>query len=433
LTVGLLALFEDELAGTFEPLALTRSVASLRHGAWTHRERWERLFPDREPLLLCRGAVEAAELARGGWHAVGDLRSADVLFVAAAAGRTSAAVVRQIRALEPGQAMLAGDRLLAARATGESGARLGAILQAAAGPEFLGSGRTDAEAILREASFRARSVDAVLPRSLVDLVASNAAAIEEDVASYASALREPDPESHPGAHLVKPERIRFGDRVVIAPGAVLDASDGPILIGPRTRVMAGAVVTGPAAIGADCLLKPLARVGASSLGPQCRVGGEVYGSIVIGWSNKQHDGFLGHSYVGAWVNLGAATDTSDLKNDYGSVRVTIAGATLDTGARHVGSLLGDHTKTAIHTRLNTGTVVGVACNVLAAGFPPKAIPSFCWGGDGGWSEYRIDKAIDVAHTVVLRRDAALPPPDEALLRALHAATAAARAEFLRIA
>lgn len=243
-------------------------------------------------------------------------------------------------------------------------------------------------------------------------------------------IRPPDPASFPGSHFLVRERIRLADGVRVDPGAVLDARGGPILLGPDTHVMAGAVVTGPVAVGADCRVKPLARLSASSLGPTVRVGGEVEGSIVQGWSNKQHDGFLGHSYVGAWVNLGAATDTSDLKNDYGPVKITLAGRTTDSGERHVGSLIGDHTKTAIHTRLNTGSVLGVACNLLGADFSPKAVPSFVWGGDGKWEEYRLEKAISVARVVATRRARILGDGEARLLERLHAETSAARAAFL---
>jgi UDP-N-acetylglucosamine diphosphorylase/glucosamine-1-phosphate N-acetyltransferase len=429
-TPGLLVLFEDALAARFEPVALTRSVAGLRHGAWTHRERQERLFPDRAIALVARGAVEGVERAAGEWAAVGEIPPADAIFVAAALGRVPAAVRAAIAELPPGHALVAEGRLVAARAAGDSAVRLAAALKAAAGSGFGVAGASDAAPLVREAGLRARDVDVRWPGTLVDLLGSNADAIAEDAAAYDRLLPSPDPFAHPGAHFVRPDRIRAAEGVRIDPGAVLDASEGPILVGPRTRVFSGAVLTGPLAIGPDCRIKPLARVSATSAGPACRIGGEVDGSIVLGHSNKQHDGFLGHSYLGAWVNLGAATDTSDLKNDYGPVRVTVAGETIDTGERHVGSLIGDHTKTAIHTRLNTGSVIGVGCNVLGADFPPKAIPSFCWGGDGSWSEYRLDKALQVARLVMERRDVRLDAEGEKLLTALHAATAASRRDFL---
>jgi hypothetical protein len=159
----------------------------------------------------------------------------------------------------------------------------------------------------------------------------------------------------------------------------------------------------------------------------------VDGCIVLGWSNKQHDGFLGHSYLGAWVNLGAATDTSDLKNDYGFVRIKLAGRTVDTQSRHVGSLIGDHSKTAIHTSLNTGTVIGVSANVFGVGFPPKEVPSFTWGSGDGATEYRLDKAVAVAKVVTERRGVAFGSAEEALLASIFDATASRREALLKAA
>ncbi len=425
-----LALFEDDQAGWFEPLALTRSVAQLRLGAWTHRERWERRFPDRSLALVCRAAVADAEREGGDWEAVNQLPAADVLFVAAALGRPEPAVTEAIRALAPGRALVSEDRLVAARTAGDASARLADALRDAAGSGFGPHPSADPGRLLAAGGLKAEEIAASWPRTLVDLIGRNRAALAADLPEYDRMIRRPDEDSFDGVHFVAPDHIRLGEGVRLDPGVVLDASEGPILVGPRTRIMANSVVTGPVALGAECRLKPLTRLEASSIGPVVRLGGEVDGSIVLGWSNKQHDGFLGHSYLGAWVNLGAATDTSDLKNDYGPVRLTLAGESFDSGERHVGSLIGDHTKTAIHTRLNTGSVLGVACNLLGADFSPKAVPSFCWGGDGRWSEYRLDKALSVARVVATRRGRVLGDAEAKLLEQVHAASAALRRTFL---
>jgi len=171
-------------------------------------------------------------------------------------------------------------------------------------------------------------------------------------------------------------------------------------------------------------------LGGVSLGPATRVGGEISASIVQGYSNKQHDGFLGHSYLGCWVNLGAATDTSDLRNDYGDVTLILAGKPVPTGRRGVGSLIGDHTKTAIHTRLNTGSVIGVSANVLAPDFPDRETPSFTWGGGAARAEYRLPKAVRVAMTVTARRGVEFGPADEALFARIHRATAERRRAWI---
>lgn len=423
---ALLVLFEDDAAGFFEPVAWTRSVARLRVGLWTHRERWARLFSERRTATVVRGYLAEAERACGKWGLVNEAPESDALFVAAAAGRQDLHVPA-IRELAPGDALLAGGALLAFRTTAADTPRaLGALLEWT-GEAPLPTGEADGERLARSLGLRARDVDGVLPRTLVDLMVANADTIYADFPSYEPLLPPPTAADHPAAHLVAPDQIRLAPGVHLAPGVVLDASDGPILVGPRTRIGANSVILGPVAIGPDCLVRPLARVmDGVSLGPVCRVGGEVDATIMQGYSNKQHDGFLGHSYLGSWVNLGAATDTSDLKNDYGPVRVIVAGQEINTGTRGVGSLLGDHTKTGIHTVLNTGTVIGVSCNVFGVGLPPRAVPSFSWGGGDTWQEYRADKAVQVARIVTSRRGVELDAADEAVLRRVHRETAAAR-------
>lgn len=424
-----LILFEDERAARFEPVALTRSVARLRLGAWTFRERWERRFVDRELGLITRHALAAAEREPGDWRSVNEPLGGDALFVAASAfgGEPQ---LGAIRGLEPGQALLCGDRLLAARSIGEDTGRLASGLGELAGTALLAPRHEDAVRFAESLGLAVVDVPGAIAEHLVDLMLGNAGAITADFAEYERLMAPPVPRDYPGVHFIEPARIRLAEGVRLDPGCVLDAREGPILIGPGTQVRANSVIAGPVAIGAGCLIKPLTRVlDGVSLGPVCRVGGEIDATILQGYSNKQHDGFLGHSYLGRWVNLGAATDTSDLKNDYGWVKVSLAGETVDTKSRGVGSLIGDHTKTSIHTQLNTGTVLGVSCNVFGAGFPPKAVPSYSWGGSQEWHPYRLEKALAVARTVTARRQVDLTPAQEAVLRTVHEETAASRAEF----
>ena len=222
-----------------------------------------------------------------------------------------------------------------------------------------------------------------------------------------------------GAHVVNPGNIIAGTGCSIKPGVVLDASRGPIILGNNVEVMANAVVVGPCFIGDHSTIKIGAKIyEKTSIGAWCKVGGEVEGSIILGFSNKQHDGFLGHSYLGQWVNLGADTNTSDLKNNYGQVRVTFPWGQVNSGTMFLGSLIGDHSKAGINTMLNTGTVIGVGANVFGGGFPSKSIPSFAWGGSHGFVEYDRDKAIQTARTVMLRRKITMTDAEEALLRSI---------------
>lgn len=224
----------------------------------------------------------------------------------------------------------------------------------------------------------------------------------------------------PGAHLISDNPIHIGSGSVIKPGAVLDAEHGPIYLGENVTVHPAAVIQGPCYIGDGCTIQPGASIRTGcSIGMVCKVGGEVEGTIFHGYSNKQHDGFIGHSYVGEWVNLGADTVGSDLKNTYGPVRVPINGVPVDSGQAFVGAFIGDHTKTAIRTALPTGCVIGYACNLAVGGFVPQFVPSFTWLTDMGAAANDPAKALDVARKVVARRDRTYSAAEEALFLSIQ--------------
>jgi UDP-N-acetylglucosamine diphosphorylase/glucosamine-1-phosphate N-acetyltransferase len=222
----------------------------------------------------------------------------------------------------------------------------------------------------------------------------------------------------PGAQLVGDHPIHVGDGAVVKAGAVLDAEEGPIWIGEKSTIGPHAVLTGPCYIGDRCVIRPGAALARCSIGDACKIGGELEATIFHGYSNKQHDGFLGHSYFGEWVNLGADTIGSDLKNTYGAVSVPINGVGIDSGEMFVGAFIGDHTKTAIGTRLPTGCVIGYACNVAVSGFAPQFVPSFTWLTDGGEQRNDPARALAVAHRVVERRGRSLSKIEAALFMSI---------------
>ena len=220
-----------------------------------------------------------------------------------------------------------------------------------------------------------------------------------------------------GAHIVEPARVSIGEGASVAPGAVLDGTGGPVIVAPGARIMANAVILGPAFIGSGTVIKVGAKIyGGTSVGESCKVGGEVEDSIIHSYSNKQHEGFLGHSYLGSWVNLGASTDTSDLKNNYSTVRVEIAGQVHDTGSMFVGATIGDHSKTAIGTKLSTGVMIGVFANVVAREISPKVIPSFAWSVNGEQTVHQLERAIATARLVMARRGVGLTRSGETVIR-----------------
>lgn len=230
-----------------------------------------------------------------------------------------------------------------------------------------------------------------------------------------------------GAHVVRQEHVHIAPEASVKPGAVLDAESGPIVVDRGAQIQANAVLEGPCYVGPGAIVRPGAVIReGTTIGPVCKVGGEIEASIFLGYANKQHDGFLGHSYVCPWVNLGADTVTSDLKNTYGTIRVHINGVGIESRERFVGSIIGDHAKTGIGTILPTGCVVGVAANVFTTRGVPKFVPSFSWLVEEGLSAFRLDKALEIAKIVMGRRKVELTSADTELLR--HVATAAATVE-----
>ncbi len=211
--------------------------------------------------------------------------------------------------------------------------------------------------------------------------------------------------------------VFVGADVQIHPGVVFGNHKGPIYIGRGTEIQPQSYLEGPLFVGPDCVIKAGTKLyGGSSFGPVCRLGGEITRTVVQGYSNKQHEGFLGDAHLGQWVNLGAGTNNSNLKNNYASVKVEVGGKLLDTGHQHIGCFLGDHTKTAIGTILNTGTVVGIGCNLLDAGFPPRLVPSFRWGRAEHLIAVPLNRVLETARLALARRGKALSETEEELMR-----------------
>jgi len=227
-----------------------------------------------------------------------------------------------------------------------------------------------------------------------------------------------------GVNMTNKRDIFVGRNAVIKPGVLIDAEEGPVVIDDGVRILGNAVVMGPAYIGKESIIKAGAKIyGGTTIGSHCKIGGEVEASVFHAYSNKQHEGFIGHSYICEWVNLGADTNNSDLKNNYGNVKVLINGHNIDSGNMFAGLFMGDHSKSGINTMFNTGTVVGVSSNIFGPGFPSKSIPSFAWGGSSGFAEYNIDKAVETARAVMKRRKVEMTSKYEEQFRKLFAETA----------
>lgn len=211
----------------------------------------------------------------------------------------------------------------------------------------------------------------------------------------------------------------FLEEGAVVEAAILNTKTGPIYVGKDAEIMEGSVVRGPLAMCEYSALKLSAKVyGATTLGPHCKVGGEVNNVVFQAYSNKGHDGFLGNALIGEWCNLGADTNTSNLKNNYGNVSTYSyeAGAEVKTDIQFMGVCMGDHSKCGINTMFNTATVVGVSSNIYGAGFPDKYVPSFSWGGADETVPFRFDKAVEYANNMMARRGLQLTEAEIAILR-----------------
>ena len=217
------------------------------------------------------------------------------------------------------------------------------------------------------------------------------------------------------------KRLRIHDTARIDPYTVFDTTNGPITLGPNVWVQPFTRIEGPCSIAADTQLFRANLRGCVTIGPTCRIGGEVESAIVHGCSNKYHEGFLGHAYVGEWVNLGAITSNSDLRNDYGEVHVPLQGDPIPTGQAKVGCFIGDHTRTGMGSMLNTGTSIGVMCNVLPAGILlPKHVPSFTAVLYGRVAPgFPLEQIFETARTVMGRRGKVFSEAEEQLYLALY--------------
>lgn len=386
----------DDDAGCFGPLVELRPSFALRTGAMTTAERWAARFGAPcarrpAPALAALAAEEAPPrpLPDGGRFIVANGRLADPIEP------------------EPGEA-LCGD-----------GAILAANLDRAETERFLADGRWPDG--LRRREIEARPLQA--PWDILDGLGARIRADIEAWDAAADALgfaRLPDPHpSRMGAHPILVHR-----EAALAPQIALDASGGPIAIGRGAVVRPFATLVGPCSIGPGTIVGERALIKANTTcGPQCRLGGEIGGTTIAGFSNKSHDGHLGDSLVGEWVNLGAGTDNSNLLNTYGevSVRLEPEGARRRTGRIFFGAVIGDHVKCAIGTRLMTGTVLGTGAMVATTAPPPTTVGAFAWLTDEGAHPYRLARFLDVLRAVLARRGREPGPAYLARIEALHAA------------
>jgi len=379
-------IFEDRLALDFYPLTVTRAAFELRQGAFTFIEGIQKLLntnrlsvfarDDLAPTLQERyphSDINPVEVKEGVWL-LGNVRWTESAINKICAN--TAAVYRQ------------EGRIIAAKLSEKDGRNW----VANGGP------------IAGEPDFGLPSLNWELPvmRYLWDLIEGTETALEDDAQYFDlgnNVLAEVN-----GIALINSDRIHIANPKFVKPGVFIDATDGPVIIDEGVVIGAGASILGPVYIGKDSRISANANIRPGSIfGPACNVGGEVVKSIFQGYANKSHGGFIGNSYLGEWVNIGAGTNCSNLKNNYRSIKVKMNEKVIDTGLTHVGVYMGDHCKTGIGSKINGGLTFGLACSIVSNELLQRNIPSFSFIYNDIKSKYLIDKFLETAEIVMNRR------------------------------
>ena len=408
-----ICIFEDNRFRQLYPLTLTRPVFDLRCGIFSLKEKLMRRFPQKSVYLLCRKYLGEIVKNQHPDVAINELPDESTKYCLFINGRLLADA-EFLNRLEMDELIYTHKGTIVAALLG-AGNRQRLIVNKHNIVDFKET--KDVQTV---------EIKANLINYPWDLVHQNSKQIEADFTDLNEGGQSLGNVSK-DAILLNSPNIRIGINSVIKAGAVLDAEHGPIYIGEKVTIMSNTVIERPAFIGDNSIIKIGAKIYAgTSIGEWCKVGGEVEETILHSFSSKQHDGFLGHSYLGQWVNLGADTNNSNLKNNYSSVRLFIDGEFIDSGSQFVGLFMGDHCKSGINTMFNTGTVVGAMSNIYGGGFPPKNIPSFAWGGSDGFVEHDLEKALETARIVMARRGVEMTADYEKMIRNIFDLTKAGR-------
>jgi UDP-N-acetylglucosamine diphosphorylase/glucosamine-1-phosphate N-acetyltransferase len=349
----------------FAPLTLTRPIGNLRLGILTNDERWAKFLPEAEI-----GFITEAYLSKK-FKAITDGIRVNALVI------PNEDLVAAVVNLEENTSLFWNELFVASK--GDEGSKV----------QFMGE-------------------EPIVLSQRWHLFQKNGAILEQDF-DLITAGRKSQKLSNTNTLIGSSNRL-FLEEGAVVEASILNTTTGPIYIGKDAEIMEGSVVRGGLALGEHAALKLSTKVyGPCTLGPHCKVGGEINNVTFQAYSNKGHDGFLGNASIGEWCNLGADTNSSNLKNNYGNVSTYSyeAGAEIKTDTQFMGVCMGDHSKCSINSMFNTATVVGVSCNVFGADFPPKFIPSFSWGGSEGFVKFKLEKAIEYSNNMMNRRGLSL--------------------------
>ncbi len=420
-----LFIFEDDKYDQFFPLTYNRPVYELLWGMIKIKDKIRSLFPDTQVILLCRDYLEKVLKIKAGQKVNEfDIKGEDEILLINGRILPSLDFSQKVNFSEEERFFFRGDDMVGWAGRGEVFKTHENSFQAL-------DVKDQIKLIKSKIDFLEVEVDMV--SYLWDIVSRNSVEIEADFKRFKPSLDFKNMFKHSQvddqALIYDEEKVYIGNGSQIDGQVVLDARGGPIFIGDRVNIQPHTRVVGPCYIGENSILVGGKIRGGTSIGPFCKIGGEVEESIFLGYSNKYHRGFLGHSYVGEWVNLGALTTNSDLKNNYSSVKVMVKGTLIDSGLTKVGAFIGDHVKTGIGTLLNTGIPIGFASNLFGGGMiQQKYIPAFFWGSVEKQKEYNLEKAIQTARIVMKRRDVELVAEEVNLFKKIFQLTEKERRE-----
>ncbi len=373
-------LFDGASRNALLPFTFTRPVADIRIGILTIREKWEKHLGYTTSTVTEDYLSEKFPMVE-----------LEENIMINASFLPSKELVAKITALQPNQAIFYKEEPIAF---------------------FV---KEDEEVDFDSYEIQQYDQDVFTVKYTWDIFSKNEQAINDDFRLLTDGREsQPIPESN---NVIASESI-FIEEGATLEFAILNASNGPIYIGKDAEIMEGSIIRGPFALCDHATIKMGAKIyGGTTVGPYSKVGGEVTNSVIFGYSNKGHDGFIGNSVLGEWCNLGADTNTSNLKNNYAPVRLWSyeTEGFAKTGLQFCGLMMGDHSKCGINTMFNTGTVVGVNANIFGGGFPRNFIPSYSWGGSGGFTTYLTKKAFEVARVVMSRREIEFTKQEEEIL------------------
>ena len=390
-------LFDDESRQSLLPLTYTRPVAEIRIGILRIREKWEKYLNVKFSYL-----TEAVLQDKFPF-----ISEKENIFINGSF-LPSMNLIKEINKLNSGEMLVSKDGLIAGRID-----------------EYVSNLKN-----VKDINFT-KSLRCEIPVVKInfnwDIFAKNEIAIIDDYHLLTDGRKSNVISS--SNRVIAPENI-FLEEGANVECAILNGSSGVIYIGKNAEVMEGAMIRGPFALCEHSQVKMGAKIyGSTTIGPYCKVGGEISNSVIFGYTNKAHDGFLGNSVLGEWCNLGADSNNSNLKNNYSKIKVWnyMDENYVNTGLQFCGLIMGDHSKCSINTMFNTGTVVGVSANIFGNGFPPKFVPSFAWGGSEGFITYRLENALEVAERVYERRSLNFGAIEKNILRNLFDNTTKFRA------